>query len=178
MIFFFFSSRRRHTRCSRDWSSDVCSSDLSYLSQNDLRLHFGLGAATRIDRVEIFWPSGKTDSLTNLAADEFYSVLEGSGIVPAVRVRPASPAKARPTPAPSAPSEQPHTLSLFGTVLSCRSWLFFETTPPPETISFDETSLRLSPLQRMLRSEEHTSELQSRLHLVCRLLLEKKKLTH
>src|SRR2546422_4364571 len=26
--FFFFSSRRRHTRCSRDWSSDVCSSDL------------------------------------------------------------------------------------------------------------------------------------------------------
>src|SRR2546429_5860976 len=27
-IYFFFSSRRRHTRCSRDWSSDVCSSDL------------------------------------------------------------------------------------------------------------------------------------------------------
>src|SRR2546422_9437366 len=28
LVFFFFSSRRRHTRCSRDWSSDVCSSDL------------------------------------------------------------------------------------------------------------------------------------------------------
>src|SRR2546429_9949386 len=28
---FFFSSRRRHTRCSRDWSSDVCSSDLEFL---------------------------------------------------------------------------------------------------------------------------------------------------
>src|SRR5436305_13514539 len=28
VIFFFFSSRRRHTRCGRDWSSDVCSSDL------------------------------------------------------------------------------------------------------------------------------------------------------
>src|SRR6478752_8938967 len=28
MYFFFFASRRRHTRCSRDWSSDVCSSDL------------------------------------------------------------------------------------------------------------------------------------------------------
>src|SRR3989449_11372466 len=27
---FFFSSRRRHTRCSRDWSSDVCSSDLAH----------------------------------------------------------------------------------------------------------------------------------------------------
>src|SRR5205814_6418561 len=29
-IFFFFSSRRRHTRCLSDWSSDVCSSDLSF----------------------------------------------------------------------------------------------------------------------------------------------------
>src|SRR5256884_8436661 len=33
MIFFFFSSRRRHTRCSRDWSSDVCSSDLNDLAE-------------------------------------------------------------------------------------------------------------------------------------------------
>src|SRR5690606_39590404 len=33
-FFFFFSSRRRHTRFSRDWSSDVCSSDLTYLSNN------------------------------------------------------------------------------------------------------------------------------------------------
>src|SRR2546422_8038651 len=32
MVFFFFSSRRRHTRCSRDWSSDVCSSDLVQLN--------------------------------------------------------------------------------------------------------------------------------------------------
>src|SRR2546429_9962986 len=36
--FFFFSSRRRHTRCSRDWSSDVCSSDLRTGSVNPLRL--------------------------------------------------------------------------------------------------------------------------------------------
>src|SRR3989449_9996240 len=33
-VFFFFSSRRRHTRCSRDWSSDVCSSDLGAVSIN------------------------------------------------------------------------------------------------------------------------------------------------
>src|SRR2546429_5573698 len=32
MCFFFFSSRRRHTRCSRDWSSDVCSSDLDFIA--------------------------------------------------------------------------------------------------------------------------------------------------
>src|SRR6266498_5117203 len=31
-FFFFFSSRRRHTRCGRDWSSDVCSSDLHFVS--------------------------------------------------------------------------------------------------------------------------------------------------
>src|SRR2546429_5802237 len=36
--FFFFSSRRRHTRCSRDWSSDVCSSDL--LSHASFYFHF------------------------------------------------------------------------------------------------------------------------------------------
>src|SRR2546422_4416516 len=35
-FFFFFSSRRRHTRCSRDWSSDVCSSDLKEETESDL----------------------------------------------------------------------------------------------------------------------------------------------
>src|SRR5205809_7282187 len=38
-IFFFFSSRRRHTRCSRDWSSDVCSSDLSFTQSCDSSRH-------------------------------------------------------------------------------------------------------------------------------------------
>src|SRR2546422_7836054 len=37
--FFFFSSRRRHTRCSRDWSSDVCSSDLTGICPLHLRRH-------------------------------------------------------------------------------------------------------------------------------------------
>src|SRR5256884_6577874 len=37
---FFFSSRRRHTRCSRDWSSDVCSSDLFSLKRFDQRAAF------------------------------------------------------------------------------------------------------------------------------------------
>src|SRR5687768_18574385 len=37
-MFFFFSSRRRHTRCSRDWSSDVCSSDLDQCQENAVRL--------------------------------------------------------------------------------------------------------------------------------------------
>src|SRR2546422_6448766 len=84
--FFFFSSRRRHTRCSRDWSSDVCSSDLPASEKPTTR--------TRIRE-----------------------------------------------------SREPQ---------SC--W----KTKPRAPGSFH-------------RSEEHTSELQSRLHLVCRLLLEKKK---
>jgi hypothetical protein len=60
----------------------------SYLSQNDLRLHFGLGSATKIDSVEIHWPSGAVDHISSLAADHYYAVLEGSGIVPAERIRP------------------------------------------------------------------------------------------
>jgi hypothetical protein len=55
----------------------------SYLSQNDFRLHFGLGSADRVDRVEVRWPSGATETLQNLAADRFYVVKEGSGIVAA-----------------------------------------------------------------------------------------------
>src|SRR2546429_7862160 len=38
VCFFFFSSRRRHTRCSRDWSSDVCSSDLIARNQQVVRV--------------------------------------------------------------------------------------------------------------------------------------------
>jgi enediyne biosynthesis protein E4 len=70
--------------------TDEVHSGGSYLSQNDLRVHFGLGSATKIDSVEIRWPSGKTDSLHDLAVDEFYAVLEGRGIVPAERIRPAT----------------------------------------------------------------------------------------
>jgi enediyne biosynthesis protein E4 len=53
----------------------------SYLSQNDLRIHFGLGAHDRVDKAEIIWPSGKIETLTDLAADRFYRVKEGQGIV-------------------------------------------------------------------------------------------------
>ena len=53
----------------------------SYLSQHDLRLHFGLGSHERVDQAEVLWPDGKKEMLTNLAADRFYVVREGQGIV-------------------------------------------------------------------------------------------------
>ncbi len=52
----------------------------SYLSQNDLRIHFGLGSAKKIDSVEIRWPSGKTEILKDVPADKIYSIVEGQGI--------------------------------------------------------------------------------------------------
>jgi hypothetical protein len=53
----------------------------SYLSQNDLRIHFGLGNRERVDQAEVLWPDGMKETLTNLAADRFYVVREGKGIV-------------------------------------------------------------------------------------------------
>ena len=64
----------------------------SYLSQNDLRVHFGLGSTTKVESVEIRWPSGATETLKNLAADNFYAVLEGKGIVSPQQIGPASKA--------------------------------------------------------------------------------------
>ena len=52
----------------------------SYISQNDLRLHFGLGLETRISKVEITWPNGKREELKDLAADAIYTIVEGKGI--------------------------------------------------------------------------------------------------
>jgi hypothetical protein len=53
----------------------------SYLSQNDLRLHFGLGSHDRMDKVEVFWPSGEKEMLTNLPANRYYTLREGQGVV-------------------------------------------------------------------------------------------------
>src|SRR2546422_8341382 len=100
---FFFSSRRRHTRCSRDWSSDVCSSDLDLDALKDYQIE------RRDGQVRVKIGSERT-------AFEAWSSRSVASAPPAAVV-------------------------------------------PP------------------VRSEEHTSELQSRLHLVCRLLLEKKKIT-
>src|SRR2546429_1509646 len=97
VLVFFFSSRRRHTICSRDWSSDVCSSDL---------LGDTLHHSSRLVVSSTNW-----------------------------------------------------------SVILALSLLLLNSA----------TAVARQSVSAKKRSEEHTSELQSRLHLVCRLLLEKKK---
>src|SRR5690606_40993042 len=104
---FFFSSRRRHTRFSRDWSSDVCSSDLLCV----------LSASPK----DTFRPSSSESKDTQL---------------------------------------QPN-----------HTW----HNPAINHLSKRSKNSQWDP--PCARSEEHTSELQSRENLVCRLLLEKKKNT-
>src|SRR5256884_2517333 len=114
VLFLFFSSRRRHTRCSRDWSSDVCSSDLG-------------------DK----WSTGIS--------------------------RCASAFERAPAP-----------LRRFYMFCGRRVGLAgFCALRKPCHVPLQRT---IAMVNMDMRSEEHTSELQSRLHLVCRLLLEKKKI--
>src|SRR3712207_8643763 len=113
---FFFSSRRRHTRYWRDWSSDVCSSDLK-MSDEDL-----------LDLEEHACP-GAGACGGQYTANTMAMVLEFLGLSP-----------------------------------------MGSAGPPALDSRKDEVCTRAG----RLRSEEHTSELQSRQYLVCRLLLEKK----
>ena len=53
----------------------------SYISQNDLKLHFGLEKRTVVDLIEVRWPSGAVDTLKNLAANKVVTVKEGKGLV-------------------------------------------------------------------------------------------------
>ena len=55
---------------------------MSYMSSNDPRILFGLGKRTKIDSLEITWPSGQVDKLINAPVDQIIAVKEGTGIVP------------------------------------------------------------------------------------------------
>lgn len=52
----------------------------SYLAQNDLRVHFGLGEARRAERLEVRWPNGAVDAIENVQAGQILTVREGSGV--------------------------------------------------------------------------------------------------
>ena len=55
--------------------------DGSYLSHSDVRVHFGLGAIAKVTGLEVRWPSGLTQKVSGLAADQFYVLREGETVV-------------------------------------------------------------------------------------------------
>jgi enediyne biosynthesis protein E4 len=55
----------------------------SYLSGNDARIHFGLGASRKVDDLEIRWPSGQVDRIADIPSNQKITVQEGKGIVQA-----------------------------------------------------------------------------------------------
>jgi hypothetical protein len=69
----------------------------SYLSQNDLRLHFGLAAAGKMESVQIRWPNGNVESFQDVAADYIYTVVEGKGIQDRKPLPPVSPGRGTPS---------------------------------------------------------------------------------
>jgi hypothetical protein len=75
-----------------DRQAQMLKSGSSYLSQSELTLTFGLGSNTRADSLEIHWPSGQRDKLSNVAADQTVTVQESKGIIarrPYAKPRPA-----------------------------------------------------------------------------------------
>jgi hypothetical protein len=69
----------------------------SYLSQNDLRLHFGLGMAGRMESVQIRWPNGIVEPLRDVPGDYIYTVVEGKGITDRKPLPPLSPERGAPS---------------------------------------------------------------------------------
>ncbi len=60
-----------------------------YFSQNDLRVHFGIGKSEKVDLLEIRWPSGQVESIKDIKANQLIYVKEGAGILRATRLEPA-----------------------------------------------------------------------------------------
>ncbi|PYX85062.1 MAG: RNA-binding protein [Acidobacteria bacterium] len=73
-------TRVRVTSGGRSQIDEVMSGS-SYYSQNDLRLHFGLGKANKVDDLEIAWPSGRKETFKHLPVNQFLVVEETRGIV-------------------------------------------------------------------------------------------------
>jgi len=66
-------------------SYDQSKGGMSYCSAQDPRIFFGLGSRERVDSLEIWWPSGLKETLTNLPVDMFLTIVEGKGTAQAVR---------------------------------------------------------------------------------------------
>ena len=58
---------------------DEVRSGSSYISNSDMRVHFGLGSATKVESVEVHWLSGLKERFTDVSVDQIHTVKEGSG---------------------------------------------------------------------------------------------------
>jgi hypothetical protein len=66
-------------RASKRILVDEVRSGSSYISNNDMRVHFGLGAATKIDSVTVRWPNGRMETFEDLSVDAIHTLKEGDG---------------------------------------------------------------------------------------------------
>jgi enediyne biosynthesis protein E4 len=71
----------------RLWVDEVRSGS-SYSSNNDMRVHFGLGTTDKIDYVQIRWPSGSVEKFADLKADSIHELKEGTGAAVPLQNRP------------------------------------------------------------------------------------------
>src|SRR3712207_4830749 len=184
MTVFFFSSRRRHTRYWRDWSSDVCSSDLfPYLNANVQqqmllyrpRFRHPERASKPPNLAEAMSIAPGVTPANAEAGELMLDVLTPSGAVVAVD-DPSLTEMLREG------LRGEHRLTLVRSdraLTDCRplSLISLQTVRQiGEELGgpVDKRRFRANVYVDLARSEEHTSELQSRQYLVCRLLLEKK----
>jgi hypothetical protein len=65
----------------------------SYLSSSDLRLHFGLGASTHVDAIDVRWPNGETEEFPGTNVDRFLTLTERTAQTPASATRQGSPSQ-------------------------------------------------------------------------------------
>jgi enediyne biosynthesis protein E4 len=72
---------------------DEVRSGSSYISNNDMRVHFGLGAASKVDWVEVRWPGGLTERFEAIVADKIQTVKEGSGVAAGAAEKRSNPAQ-------------------------------------------------------------------------------------
>ena len=73
----------------------------SYLSQSDLRANFGLGQATRVESIEISWPSGQKQSFKDIESNKFYRIEEGRNELGLQQFTRSSKTATSPTVSPS-----------------------------------------------------------------------------
>ncbi len=80
---------RVRVTCGDHVQTQELTSQSSYYSSNDPRMHFGLGSSEKIDRVEIRWPSGATETIANVVPNRFQVVAEGTGLAKPDTIAPA-----------------------------------------------------------------------------------------